>query len=555
MLRAVVRVEQRVSAGLRFQILVMVLSAATALAGEDAQLVNQVRLDAGLPALSVDARLAEAAGLHAAYLDRHRPGQSTLAGISAHLQRAGDEGFSGATPDQRALAAGYPHRVVRENVSIGYPDAQSAMSDLMGAIYHRLTFLDLAADHLGVAVGERARVFLLGRSDVEALCAAPPAEALYRRPVDCLGQAMTREYYEALCSDLPQEALYRPSHPVACPNGTRLDGAFMERLCQAPPPAARFGGHGSYYVPCLNGMRMDGPWFDRFCASPPPAAQYRASGDSYLVCDDERKVHAEWLESACGALPEPALYRDSGRYRLPCAGDAEVRVEHLDAMDRARLQSRPEVILWPPDRGTGVPPAFFIEEPDPLPDLDVSGYPVSVQFNPAFAERVEVEDFGLYRRTRSGEQAIQQLRLLDADTDPHGLLDTHSLALFPLQRLDWGADYRVWFDVRVDGEPRSLEWTFSTAGKGIDILRADAGYSRFALRNGVDYLLYLPPREDEPHTVLELRLSHLRSTRVDTQVLDPNTLRVRLEAPLCDRVGLSFTEGRRVELVPVGCPG
>jgi hypothetical protein len=533
----------------------MFMSASTALAGEDAQLVNQVRLAAGLPELAEEPRLAQAAGLHAAYLDRHRPAQSAPAGISAHLQRAGDEGFSGATPDQRALAAGYPHRVVRENVSIGYPDARSAMSDLMGAIYHRFTFLDLAADRLGVAVGERARVYLLGRSDVEALCAAPPAEALYRRPVDCLGRAMTREAYDALCAGLPQEALYRPSYPVACPDGTRLDGAFMERLCQAPPAGARFGGHGSYYVPCLNGLRVDGPWFDRFCANPPAAARYRASGDYYLVCEDERKVHAEWLESACGALPQAALYRDSGRYRLPCAGDAEVRVEYLDAMDRARLQSLPEFVLWPPDGGAEVPPAFFIEEPDPLPDLNVSGYPVSVQFNPAFAERVEVEGFGLYRRTGSGEEATGPLRLLDAGSNPHGLLDGHSFALFPLQRLEWGADYRAWFDFRVDGEPRRVEWTFGTRGKGLITLRAEADHSRFTLRNGADYLLYLPPHEDEPHTVLSLRLSHLRSTRVDTQVLDPNTLRVRLEAPLCDRVGLSFADGRRVELVPAGCPG
>jgi hypothetical protein len=525
------------------------------LLADDARLVNGLRIAAGLPALAEDARLAEAARLHAAYLDRNRPPHEAPAGVSAHLQLAGDEGFSGATPDQRALGAGYPHRVVRENLSIGYPDAESAMRDLMGAIYHRLTFLDLAADQLGVAVGARSRVYLLGRSDLEALCLDPPDTALYRRPLDCLGRAMTRAAYEGLCAELPEDALYQPSHPIACPNGQRLDGAFMDRLCAEPPAAARFRGHGSYYVPCVNGTRIDGPWFDRLCAEPPPGAVYAASGAYYLVCDDERRVHAEWLEGTCAALPDSALYLDSGRYRLPCAGDAEVRVEYLDALDRARLQTLPEVILWPPDGADEVPPAFFIEEPDPLPDLEVSGYPVSVQFNPAFAARVEVEDYGLYRRTDEGEQALAPLRLLDADSDPHGLLDGHSFALFPLDRLAWGADYRARFDVRVDGEPRRLEWTFSTRGKGLRVLQADTGHSRFALRSGVDYLLYLPPHADRPHTVLDLRLSHLRSTRVHTQVLDPNTLRVRLEAVQCDRVGLSFSEGRRVELIPAGCPG
>jgi hypothetical protein len=112
--------------------------------------VNALRAAAGLPALARAPRLEVAAARHAAYLDRHRePGtlrQASPAGDSAHRQQAGLDGFSGESPGDRALAAGYPHREVLENVSMGYPDLGAALDGLMSAIYHRLTFLDLRAD-------------------------------------------------------------------------------------------------------------------------------------------------------------------------------------------------------------------------------------------------------------------------------------------------------------------------------------------------------------------------------------------------------------------------
>jgi hypothetical protein len=37
--------------------------------------------------------------------------------------------------------------------------------------------------------------------------------------------------------------------------------------------------------------------------------------------------------------------------------------------------------------------------------------------------------------------------------------------------------------------------------------------------------------------------------------VDPNTLRVRVQAVRCDRIRLDFDDGRRVELVPADCGG
>lgn len=532
----------------------MPIHAGIAAAVGDAAQVDRVRMAAGLPALQPDAALTRAAAQHAAYLDRHRiPGQTGPV-HSAHRQEAGDEGFSGETPAARALDAGYPHREVLENVSMGYPDPSSAMAGLMAAIYHRLTFLDLEADQLGVAVGERSRVFMLGRSDLVALCADPPDAARHRRPVDCLGQAMERAHYEALCADLPDAASFVGSHPVSCPNGVRLDAAFMARVCDDPPPAARFEGYGRYYAACENGTRLDAAWFDALCEQQPAGATYHDSGSYYTICDESRRVRAEWFEDYCAHLPANARYAGSGRFRRPCADGVDVRVEYLDTLDAQRRAGLPEVVVWPP-ADHEVEPAFFVEDPDPLPDLAVSGYPVSIQFNPARAADVRVTAFRLFRGAGDPPVEVERTRLFDRANDPNGVMGTHEFALFPLDRLAWNGRYRARVEALVDGEARVFEWAFTTAGDGLPVLTADTARARFVIRSGEDYLLYLPPRADQPYTVLSSRTEHQHGNRVSLAVVDPNTLRVRVDARQCERIRIRFDEGRLVELVPAGCDG
>lgn len=534
----------------------LLLAAACAHGDAEFDQVNRLRVQAGLAPLSADGRLAHAAALHAAYLDLHRePGERAQGGLSAHAEEAGREGFSGANPGDRAVAAGYPYRGVRENVSMGYPDAGSAVDGLMSAIYHRLTFLDLLADEMGLAVGRRSRVFLLGRRDLGSLCDTPPDSALASASVDCLGTPMHRAHYEALCADLPDAALFRPSYPVACPGGRRLDDAFMRSVCADPPDAARFSGHGRHYVPCDDGTAVDADWFDAVCAGALPAALYRGSGHYYAICGGQAQVSAEWLEATCASLPADAVYRDSGRYRRPCAGTHDIRIETLDALDAERLAAAPDWVLWPPRGGDPVPPAFFVEEPDPLPDLDVAGYPVSLQFNPARFAEVALRRFALARVDGDRYEPVEELRLLDHGSDPHRLLGRHEFVVFPLQRLDWAATYQVEVEVLLDGRVQTIEWAFDTAGGELPLLTARGETDRFVVDSGTEYLLYLPPRPGEGKTISSGRSSFRRGNRLTVEPVDPNTVRIRLEARWCDPAELRFGNGRGVELVPSGCAG
>ncbi|MDJ0739482.1 MAG: CAP domain-containing protein [Gammaproteobacteria bacterium] len=523
----------------------------------DAELrgVNALRAAAGLAALRTEPRLADAARRHAAYLDRHREPGKTVQGVSAHAQQPGRAGFVAATPAERALAAGYPHREVLENVSMGYASADAALDGLMSAIYHRLTFLDLLADELGVAVGERSRVFLLGRGDRSAMCNTTPPEAMLQSPLDCLGTPMRRDYYARLCAALPRHARFRPAHAISCPDGTRLDAAYMQAVCGDPPPAARFSGRGRYVTPCGNARRLDADWFLGLCSGREPAALAAGDGSYYMICDDRERVDAAWFETLCRDLPPAAQFSGTLRYRRPCSQPLDVRVDYLDAQDAARLEGTPEVVVWPPDDARDVPPAFFVEEPDPLPDRDVSGYPLSLQFNPGRVERVELRGFRLYRDEDDAADVTVATRLLDASSDPNRILTAFEFALFPLERLAWGQSYRAVADLSIDGRPRRMAWRFRTREPGAPLLVAGRDTQAFVVQSGADYWLYLPPTGQAAQTAQSVRTQHRQGNRVTIEAVDANTLSIRLDARHCDRVRMRFDSGREVDLIPRGCPG
>ena len=108
-------------------------------------------------------------------------------------------------------------------------------------------------------------------------------------------------------------------------------------------------------------------------------------------------------------------------------------------------------------------------------------------------------------------------------------------------------------EVLVDGVQRRFESTFTTGEEGTEVLRADRPRQRFVVSPGRDYLLYLPPQDGRPYTVLSTRTEHQRGNRVELEVVDPNTLRLRIQARHCDHMRLVFDDGRIVLLTVAGC--
>ena len=329
------------------------------------------------------------------------------AGASAHEETPGRPGYTGSTPAERARQAGYPHERVAENIQGGANGTTVAVGALMTALYHRLAFLDPLLDEIGIGRAGDYHVFLMGRSDWSALCSGRESEGVYRAP-----------------------------HGEACPGGEALAADYMARWCQSPPASARFAGAGRYYTLCEGRVRVDAGWWERFCAEPSEGARYGFRGGYYDVCGGAVRVQAEWL----------------------------------DGLDTRRLQATRRYVTWPTDGMEQAEPAFYDEWPDPLPDLRVSGAPVSIQFNAARVGRAALEGFRLYRVTAGGRlDPMPDVRLLTAANDPNRRLDRLQFALFPLHRLDWGTRYVAEVVAGLDGEREVIRWTFRTRELGVAV--------------------------------------------------------------------------------------
>ena len=119
--------------------------------------------------------------------------------------------------------------------------------------------------------------------------------------------------------------------------------------------------------------------------------------------------------------------------------------------------ARGQVAVWPFDAQTGVQRNFFsdTESPDPVPDRNEVGYPISVHAN--INAPVVVQTFTV--RPRGG--ADLPTRLLSNANDTH--TGRSSAAIVPLSPLVAGTTYDVTFAGTVDGSAVSRNWSFTTA--------------------------------------------------------------------------------------------
>lgn len=371
--------------------------------------LNALRGSAGLNPLASDPSLTMAAQRHAEY--------QVLNQVGGHYEQPGSPGFTGETPAERAVAAGYRSRWMTENISLGSPTAIESIDGLLAAIYHRFSLLANDIDEIGVGNSDTVYTYDLGNSGRDALC----------------------------------------------------------------------GG------------------------------------------DD---------------------FDQPGRYYVDVCSDASLRVE-ATAYEATRTDlalTNPLVTRWPPPDARDIPPAFFDETPDPLPDHDVSGYPVSLAFNPArMPGAVVVERFDLFGP--SGQPLAAATRILAPDDDIHGQFTDRQFAFLPQARLDWGTRYRVEADYRVDGgELQRLDWQFTTRPLPHPFYVANGtGASDFDVVSDRDYSIYVPPL-DQNDRFSGYSLTYVASQRPTIDFVDGNTLNVSLVGEPGHYARLYLDNGREITL-------
>jgi hypothetical protein len=291
--------------------------------------LNKIRQEAGLIALKPNSKLNQAAKSHARYLLRQQR--------FGHYEKKGWKGYTGRTPSQRVVSAGYLSRAVMENVSVNADSYHHSIETLLSAIYHRFVFLNFDKDEMGEgsAFGKKRRkiistfVYLFGSTEVSHLCQ----------------------------TNFPLE------------NGT----FYMKALC----------------------------W------------------------DTVQMV--------------PQYRYDQARQTI-------------------RRKNTP-LVLFPYPGAVKVPTVFYTEHPHPLPGSKVSGYPVSVQFNPAFYREVRLKRFRLFD---ANGKRVKRVKIITSRNDVNHRFTPLQFALMPLKQLKYAQTYRVEFEAVADGKRVKKQWRFKT---------------------------------------------------------------------------------------------
>jgi uncharacterized protein YkwD len=116
------------------------------------------------------------------------------------------------------------------------------------------------------------------------------------------------------------------------------------------------------------------------------------------------------------------------------------------------------IVTWPFNGQTQVPNNFNsdYEEPDPVPDRSVVGYPVSVHTN--LTRKLTVQSFTIRAHGSNSDLAT---RLLVQGQDANTTTQS-AAAIVPLAQLASATTYDVSFSGAVDGVPVTRSWSFTT---------------------------------------------------------------------------------------------
>lgn len=192
------------------------------------------------------------------------------------------------------------------------------------------------------------------------------------------------------------------------------------------------------------------------------------------------------------------------------------------AEGKALVQRRnADIILYPYDKQTNIWPAFYNEYPDPLPGYKVSGFPISVQLNPAYYKNVQLESFRLY--DQNTKENIQS-KILQQSNDHNHILNKHEFVLMPLNRLEFDREYTAFFEAKVDGKNIKKQWSFRTKKFKETVYRIDQKETALTLKAGSSIVLYIVPA-----TQADILSSYTARGNINVSFLDQNTLKVTLE--------------------------
>ncbi|SFV50448.1 putative periplasmic protein [hydrothermal vent metagenome] len=183
----------------------------------------------------------------------------------------------------------------------------------------------------------------------------------------------------------------------------------------------------------------------------------------------------------------------SGRYIENICIDKNKKIELTlfnETLQKNRYRNS-KIVTYPFAGQDDVPPAFYDEFPDPLPEYSVSGFPISISFNESYFKSIKMIDFALFDEMGS---EIEERIIYNQKTDPNKKLKKFEYALFPLKRLEWGSNYSVKAVYEADGKIKREIWQFRTRDFKTPILSVTVDSHNFQIKRGESNIFYFPPK-------------------------------------------------------------
>jgi len=188
---------------------------------------------------------------------------------------------------------------------------------------------------------------------------------------------------------------------------------------------------------------------------------------------------------------------------------------HL-ALNRHKFNNH-AIITYPFNQQKDVPPVFYNELPDPLPQYDVSGFPISISFNQARFKEIKLLDFKLFNPKGEAQKSLT----LTSKNDPNRRLDRFSFVLFPLKRLEWNSLYKVIFSAIVDNKPVEKEWFFKTRNYSMPLHKVEDETKTITVKVNQPNIFYFPPK-----TATDLLHNVRYNANFRMEFIDNNTLKL-----------------------------
>ena len=202
------------------------------------------------------------------------------------------------------------------------------------------------------------------------------------------------------------------------------------------------------------------------------------------------------------------LYKDSKKPSRRALNNALNRHKYANS----------NVVTYPFDKQSDVPPVFFNELPDPLPNHDVSGFPISISFNQALFSDIKFLNFELF--DTHGER-IRNTLIYNSKTDPNRRLNKFSFVLFPLERLEWNSYYSVKFLAIVDKKLLEKRWSFKTRKNTLPLHKIEDEDKTITVKVNQPNLFYFPPQ-----TATDLLHNVRYNSNFNMEFIDQNTLKL-----------------------------